>query len=243
MSVIKLTLPRGELPVNGKRVTFTAPCSCMETEALQIDGEQYTVVDTLCQCVTGIGGRWIQGAVVTVVLDVDNKRAYLQNSAGHGWQLAVSTDIDLQPNALGNAVGATVIPISAINIFDTDEIMVEFSGELTVDATELEGYADVRASLVSVNSELRVIAYEGEKKVLSIPRHRVVYKKHSLVNTNRESCVYVYFASPDRDGADWPLQCDSSTGRNNGTVNTQMSGDTQVSSLVGTVKIYTKSLF
>jgi hypothetical protein len=82
MSVIKLTLPRGEIPVTGKQVTFTAPCTCIETEALQIDGVQYTVVDSLCNCVTGIGGRWVPGAVVSVILDTENQRAYLQNEPG-----------------------------------------------------------------------------------------------------------------------------------------------------------------
>lgn len=82
MSVIKLTLPPGELPVNGKQVTFKAPCTCIETEAIQIEGVQYTVVDSLCRCVTGIGGRWEAGAVVSVILDVDNKRAHLQNEPG-----------------------------------------------------------------------------------------------------------------------------------------------------------------
>ena len=82
MSVIKLTLPIGEIPVNGKQVTFVAPCPCSETEALQIDGEQYTVVDSLCKCITGSGGRWTTGATVCVTLDVDNKRAFLQNATG-----------------------------------------------------------------------------------------------------------------------------------------------------------------
>ena len=242
MSVIKLTLPFGEIPVNGKKVTFTAPCSCMETEALQIEGEQYTVVDALCRCVTGIGGRWIAGAVVTVVLDVDNKRAYLQTSTGHGWTLAATTEINLEPNTLGSDVTAPVIPISAINALDTDEIMVEFSGEFTVDATAFEedAYANTYASYVSVESELHTIAYAGEKRVLSIPHHRVVYKKHKMVNTNKDPDVYVYFKSPN--AFDWSLRCDPSTGLNSDAVNAKMNGDTQVSSLVGTVKIYTKSL-
>ncbi len=82
MSVIKLTLPLGEVPVNGKQVTFVAPCDCTVTEALEINGEQYTVVDSLCKCVTGSGGRWAAGATVCVALDVDNKRAFLQNATG-----------------------------------------------------------------------------------------------------------------------------------------------------------------
>lgn len=78
MSIVKVTLPGGEIPVNGKQVSFVAPCSCADTEAIQIDGVNYTIVDALCNCVTGKGGIWITGAVISVVLDTVNKYAYLQ---------------------------------------------------------------------------------------------------------------------------------------------------------------------
>lgn len=77
MGVIKLTLPLGEIPVNGKQVSFVAPCNCLETTGLQIDGELYTVVDTRRKCVTGKGGMWETGAILSVFLDVDSKLAYL----------------------------------------------------------------------------------------------------------------------------------------------------------------------
>jgi hypothetical protein len=77
MSIVKLTLPLGEIPVNGKQVTFTAPCDCTVTECLQIDGVNYTIVDALGNCVTGKGGRWAAGATISVTLDTDNKRAYI----------------------------------------------------------------------------------------------------------------------------------------------------------------------
>ena len=79
MSIVKVTLPGGEIPVNGKQVSFIAPCDCTQTEAIQIEGENYTVVDALCRCVTGKGGRWAAGSIVSVVLDVDKKFAYIQN--------------------------------------------------------------------------------------------------------------------------------------------------------------------
>ena len=77
MGVIKLTLPLGEIPVNGKQVSFVAPCNCLETTSLQIDGELYTVVDANRKCVTGKGGMWETGAILSVILDVDSKLAYM----------------------------------------------------------------------------------------------------------------------------------------------------------------------
>ena len=81
MSIVKVTLPGGEIPVNGKQVSFIAPCDCTQTEAIQIEGENYTVVDALCNCVTGKGGRWAAGSIISVVLDVDKKLAYIQNDS------------------------------------------------------------------------------------------------------------------------------------------------------------------
>ena len=83
MAKIKLTLPGLEIPVTGKQVSFEAPCNCDTTECLQIDGVDYTVVDSLGNTVTGIGGVWATGAKITVVLDVENQKAYLLNGNGH----------------------------------------------------------------------------------------------------------------------------------------------------------------
>ena len=83
MGKIKLTLPGLEIPVTGKQVSFEAPCNCDVTECIQIDGVDYDVVDSLGDVVTGIGGVWAVGAKITVVLDVENQKAYLLNGNGH----------------------------------------------------------------------------------------------------------------------------------------------------------------
>lgn len=81
MSVVKITLPLGEVPVTGKQVTFNAPCDCSGVEALQIDGVNYAVVDALGNTVTKNGkvGIWCSGAKVSVILDVEAQRAFLLN--------------------------------------------------------------------------------------------------------------------------------------------------------------------
>ena len=81
MSKVKLTLPGLEIPVTGKQVTFAAPCDCSVVECLQIDDVDYCVVDALGNQVTGnpTGGVWSAGAKVSVILDVENQKAYLQN--------------------------------------------------------------------------------------------------------------------------------------------------------------------
>lgn len=105
MSIVKVTLPGGEIPVNGKQVSFIAPCDCTQTEALQIEGVNYTIVDALCNCVTGKGGRWDVGAVVSVILDVDKKLAYIQNANLAAEQVALA---EATAAALGLPNGASV---------------------------------------------------------------------------------------------------------------------------------------
>ena len=81
MSVVKITLPLGEIPVNGKQVSFAAPCDCDKVTGLSIEGEIYTVCDAMGRTVTGIGGVFCQGSIVSVVLNVTEKKAYIQNPA------------------------------------------------------------------------------------------------------------------------------------------------------------------
>lgn len=83
MAKIKLTLPGLEVPVTGKQVSFEAPCDCTQVECLQIDGVDYCVVDAMGNQVTGVGGVWDIGAKISVVLDVENQKAYILNGNGH----------------------------------------------------------------------------------------------------------------------------------------------------------------
>ena len=83
MSKVVITLPGLEIPVPGKQISFKAPCNCSEVECLQINGTDYCVVDTMGNQVTGNpnGGVWVSGAKVSVVLDVEAKKAYLLNGS------------------------------------------------------------------------------------------------------------------------------------------------------------------
>lgn len=83
MSVIKVTLPLGEIPAEGKLVSFKAPCTCTVTDGIQIEGVTYTVCDALGVPVTGASGVWDVGSIVTVVLSLEQQKAYIQNNAGY----------------------------------------------------------------------------------------------------------------------------------------------------------------
>ena len=78
MASITLTLPSYETITQGKQVTFKAPCGCKGIEALIINNENYTLMDASNNTINQ-ADVFTKDAMVTVVLDVDKKRAYLQN--------------------------------------------------------------------------------------------------------------------------------------------------------------------
>ena len=59
-----------------------APLPSAETEAIRIDGIDFTVCDSFGTRVTGIGDAWDEGSMVSVILSMDQQKAYIQNHAG-----------------------------------------------------------------------------------------------------------------------------------------------------------------
>lgn len=81
---IVLQLPEGGV-CTGTTVKFNAPCDCTHvTGGITIDGNVYTVVDASGACVTGIGGVWVSGAEIAVVMDCEKREAYILNASMAG---------------------------------------------------------------------------------------------------------------------------------------------------------------
>lgn len=81
MKTINLTLPDGEVVVNGKQISFIAPCDCSVTKCLRVNEVDYAIVDATGCVVTEKGGAWAANSMVSVILDTVNKKAYLQGSS------------------------------------------------------------------------------------------------------------------------------------------------------------------
>ena len=77
MSKIALTLECS--PVNGKQISFFAPCNSNDSEALVLNGIEYQIVDSDGVGVAGINGVWDSGALVSVIVDTNSHKAYIQN--------------------------------------------------------------------------------------------------------------------------------------------------------------------
>ena len=86
MANIKITVD-GPL-MDGHKITFKAPCSCMAVEKLDVryveDNTQksrlFTMKDSHGNNLTGLGNLFSEGAYVNVVLDTNFGFAYLQNA-------------------------------------------------------------------------------------------------------------------------------------------------------------------
>ena len=99
---ITLTLPASVS--TGTLVKFSAPCDCSEvTGGLVIDGESYAIVDAVGASVVGVGGVWASGSMVSVLIDAENKKAFIQNAAAY---TKVETEAAIEA-AIGLAIGGS----------------------------------------------------------------------------------------------------------------------------------------
>lgn len=123
----------------GKIVTFKAPCDCTEATGLVIGEDTYDVVDALGNCITGSYLAWSGGAVVSVALDVDSKKAFLQNE---------------KPTPA--AIGAAPAPLSAHKTL----YVATTGNDATGDGTQSNPYATIQRALNTLPKDL------GDYKVI-----------------------------------------------------------------------------
>ena len=113
MANIKIEL--GHPIVDGMPLSFRAPCDCNETEGIKViykDGEEtrfivFTFADAHGNDLTGIGNLFAKDAMVRVVLDTVNAKAYIQNADTNAYLEQRLAD--------GGGGGATVTAIDFSN--------------------------------------------------------------------------------------------------------------------------------
>lgn len=135
--------------MDGHRVTFKAPCDCVEIEQLNVchvqNGSQtnslFTMKDSMGNVLSGIGNLFKSGAYVTAVLDTTNNFAYLQNSCNNGF----IANLRLNPIRGYDAINAIDISNnnSASNLFTvpSDGVINVTVGGSTTDLNHVSVYA------------------------------------------------------------------------------------------------------
>ena len=82
MSTLTVTLPSHTSVQNGKQIVFRAPCDCMGVTGLIINNNTYALVDANNNILSSTNtNAFAAGSMISVVLDVDNYKAYVQGAS------------------------------------------------------------------------------------------------------------------------------------------------------------------
>ena len=119
MATITVTLPEGVTLFQGKQISFTAPCDSTGVTGIIINNVTYTLLKANGDSLeTGV---FISGALVSVLIDLTNHKAYIQNAASianiahkathsiGGADALIDADIAISPD-VATALGLTGNP-------------------------------------------------------------------------------------------------------------------------------------
>lgn len=117
MANIKIEL--GHPIIDGMPLSFRAPCNCNEVNGIKVqwqDGEdsyfiEFTFADAHGNDLTGLGNLFAEGAMVRVVLDIPNAKAYIQNADTNAYlEGQFATKLPMPPTAkVGQIVKITEV--------------------------------------------------------------------------------------------------------------------------------------
>lgn len=83
LKIITVPLPSGVELCNGKQITFEAPCSCEGVTGIKIGNTTFNLYDTSGYPVDN-RDVFVQGALVSVIIDTVNSNAYIQSGLSSG---------------------------------------------------------------------------------------------------------------------------------------------------------------
>lgn len=75
---LTLTLPYGEKVYTGRQVTFQSPCESEGLAGVIVDGVTYDLVSAMGTVL--VGNSFDVGAMVSVIFNIETKKAYVQNA-------------------------------------------------------------------------------------------------------------------------------------------------------------------
>lgn len=148
MANIKIDL--GHPVIDGMPLSFRAPCNCTEVSGLKVsypDGEDtafivFSFADAHGNDLTGIGNLFAADAMVRVILDPKNAKAYIQNADTNAYLEA-------------KFKGAAVVPVGS----SRDLELTDAGRFLRVDAAAT---LTMPASIFALGVELEVFRYTAE---------------------------------------------------------------------------------
>ena len=85
MATFTITLPSDTSVCDGKQITFKAPADCTNVTGIIINGTTYSLVDANNNGISD--GSFKKDAMVSVVLDTVNNKAFILNGSVYSAQL------------------------------------------------------------------------------------------------------------------------------------------------------------
>lgn len=161
MAVINLTLPNGELPITGKQVTFVSPCKSDAVKEISVNGDNYLLVDAIGEEISD--NAFNAGVIVSVILDYDNKKAFIQNPTS-------SKSVE---NSISNSVAKTkydlIKSVRPLNLKVNGKVYPYNSRKkvnLSVAPAYESGTKDIEAGVTRLDKGTLYFVYEGDSNEL-----------------------------------------------------------------------------
>lgn len=115
MATLTVTMPTGTTIVNGKQVTFRAPCDCTGIDGIVISGTTYMLVDATTEQITG--HTFKKDAMVSVIMDTENNKAFVQNGIIYGVSTVELTRAEYEALVAAGTIDSNTIYV----VTDNDE--------------------------------------------------------------------------------------------------------------------------
>lgn len=163
---IEVRLPHGVVLTTGLTMSFIAPCDCSTAGGIAVNGQypEYEIVDAMGNVMTGGSGVWCSGSLITVVLDVENKKAYIQNSA-HTKSRTYTATLSTTWTAAGTVYYQDV---TVAGITEADDPIVDFVPQ-TNNATNVTLSGEMSKIFRVDTYEDSITVWASEKPTVSLP--------------------------------------------------------------------------
>lgn len=137
-SIIQLSIPSFVSVETGLHVDFFAPCNCDAVTQVSVNGNICDIVDAMGNSISSLGSNvFCAGALVSIVLDIDGHKAYLQNAASstsYSDPLVASGELKIEPQKYTVTVNLED-GSSDIAVLETDEN--DYPQKLTYNGREI----------------------------------------------------------------------------------------------------------
>lgn len=169
MAKLKLNVP--DAISTGKMVSFIAPCNCSDITCLQINDVDYPIVDATGTNIASCKDVWISGALITVCLDVDNAKAYIQNP-GHLAKKSTMLVFNIDPNSWNGSSAPYNQSFIVSGVTPTS--VVEISLPSTTTKAQVEAFQKLNLQDGGQSTNTITLRAFGTKNTIAIPINVIV---------------------------------------------------------------------